>query len=68
MTCSSVVPTENHGGGPPCHNMVDYVADRIADAAEMARSRQFLYRSFAAFVNTDDLGPARHGSDINRAE
>ena len=64
---SSVVPTENHGGGPPCHNMVDYVADRIADAAEVARSRQFPYQYFAAYVNTDDQVPAKIKAALHKA-
>ncbi len=34
--------------------MVNYVADRIAVAAEVARSRQFPYQYFAAYVDTDD--------------
>ncbi|QDV25912.1 TROVE domain-containing protein [Aureliella helgolandensis] len=64
---SSVVPTEDHGGGPPCHNMVDYVADRIADAAEVARSRQFPYQYFAAYVNTDDQMPAKIKAALHKA-
>lgn len=47
--------------------MVTYVADRIADAAEVARSRQFPYQYFAAYVNTDDQVPAKIKAALHKA-
>ena len=47
--------------------MVNYVADRIADAAEVARSRQFPYQYFAAYVNTDDQVPAKIKAALHKA-
>ena len=34
-------------------NMVDYVAERIADESEIRRSKQFPYQYFAAYLNAD---------------
>lgn len=48
-------------------DMVNYVADRIADAAEVARSRQFPYQYFAAYVNTDDQVPAKIKAALHKA-
>jgi 60 kDa SS-A/Ro ribonucleoprotein len=47
--------------------MVNYVADRIADAAEVARSRQFPYQYFAAYVNTDNQVPAKIKAALHKA-
>src|SRR5262245_36416731 len=38
--------------------MVEYVADRIADPEEVRRSRQFPYQFFAAYLNAGDEVPA----------
>ena len=40
------------------HEMVDYVADRIADADEIRRSRQFPYQYLAAYLNAGGRGAA----------
>jgi 60 kDa SS-A/Ro ribonucleoprotein len=39
--------------------MVDFVAARIADAEEIARSRQFPYQFLAAYLNVDEQVPQR---------
>ena len=36
--------------GQSFYNMVDYVADRIADESEIRRSKQFPYQYFAAYL------------------
>ncbi|MBU6172628.1 MAG: TROVE domain-containing protein [Planctomycetes bacterium] len=39
--------------------VVDYVADRIADESEIRRSKQFPYQYFAAYLNADDNLPQK---------
>ena len=46
---------------------VNYVADRIADEAEVRRSRQFPYQYFAAYVNADDQVPAKIKAALHKA-
>ncbi len=48
-------------------NMVNHVADRIADEAEVRRSRQFPYQYFAAYVNADDRMPAKIKAALHKA-
>ncbi len=47
--------------------MVNYVADRIADEAEVRRLRQFPYQYFAAYVNSDDKVPAKIKAALHKA-
>lgn len=47
--------------------MVNYIADRIADKAEVRRSRQFPYQYFAAYVNADDKVPQMIKTALNKA-
>ncbi|MFM8251371.1 MAG: vWA domain-containing protein [Planctomycetota bacterium] len=47
--------------------MVDYVADRIADESEIRRSKQFPYQYFAAYLNTDDNVPQKIKTALHKA-
>lgn len=47
--------------------MVDYVADRIADESEIRRSKQFPYQYFAAYLNADDNVPQKIKSALHKA-
>jgi 60 kDa SS-A/Ro ribonucleoprotein len=53
--------------GSLCHNMVDYVADRIADESEIRRSKQFPYQYFAAYLNADDNVPQKIKTALHKA-
>ena len=48
-------------------NMVDYVADRIADESEIRRSKQFPYQYFAAYLNADDNVPQKIKTALHKA-
>ena len=39
--------------GQSFYNMIDYVADRIADESEIRRGKLFPYQYFAAYLNAD---------------
>jgi 60 kDa SS-A/Ro ribonucleoprotein len=47
--------------------MVDYVANRIADADEIRRSRQFPYQYLAAYLNAGDDVPQKIKAALHRA-
>ncbi len=47
--------------------MVDYVADRIADESEIRRSKQFPYQYFAAYLNADDNVPQKIKTALHKA-
>ncbi len=47
--------------------LVDFVADRIADADEIARARQFPYQYLAAYLNVDAEVPERIKAALGRA-
>jgi 60 kDa SS-A/Ro ribonucleoprotein len=47
--------------------MVDYVAGRIADAAEIRRSRQFPYQFLAAYLNADETVPQKIKAALHQA-
>ncbi len=47
--------------------MVDYVADRIADEAEIRRSKQFPYQYLAAYLNADDNVPQKIKTALHKA-
>jgi 60 kDa SS-A/Ro ribonucleoprotein len=53
--------------GLSCHNMVDYIADRIADESEIRRSKQFPYQYFAAYLNADDNVPQKIKTALHKA-
>jgi 60 kDa SS-A/Ro ribonucleoprotein len=48
-------------------DMVDYVADRIADESEIRRSKQFPYQYFAAYLNADDNVSQKIKTALNNA-
>ena len=48
-------------------NMVNYIAERIADNAEVRRSRQFPYQYFAAYGNADDKVPQKIKTALHKA-
>ena len=48
-------------------DMVDYVADRIADADEIRRSRQFPYQYLAAYLNTGTDVPQKIKQSLHAA-
>ena len=48
-------------------NMVDYVADRIADESEIRRGKQFPYQYFAAYLNADDNVPQKIKTALHKA-
>jgi 60 kDa SS-A/Ro ribonucleoprotein len=48
-------------------NMVEYVADRIADESEIRRSKQFPYQYFAAYLNADDNVPQKIKTALHKA-
>ena len=48
-------------------DMVDYVADRLADADEIRRSRQFPYQYLAAYVNASAGVPHRIREALHQA-
>jgi 60 kDa SS-A/Ro ribonucleoprotein len=47
--------------------MVDYVADRIADADDIRRSRQFPYQFLAAYLNTSSEVPHKIKTALHKA-
>jgi 60 kDa SS-A/Ro ribonucleoprotein len=53
--------------GQLCDNMVDYVADRIADESEIRRGKQFPYQYFAAYLNADDNVPQKIKTALHKA-
>jgi 60 kDa SS-A/Ro ribonucleoprotein len=53
--------------GQSFYNMVDYVADRIADESEVRRSKQFPYQYFAAYLNADDNVPQKIKTALQKA-
>ena len=46
---------------------MDYVAGRIADAAEILRSRQFPYQFLAAYLNADESVPQKIKAALHQA-
>ncbi len=47
--------------------MVDYVAGRISDEAEVLRSKQFPYQYLAAYLNADDGVPQKIKAALHKA-
>jgi 60 kDa SS-A/Ro ribonucleoprotein len=53
--------------GAKVDNMLDYVANRIADESEIRRSRQFPYQYFAAYLNVSDDVPQAIKTALQKA-
>ncbi|MEZ6094246.1 MAG: TROVE domain-containing protein [Pirellulaceae bacterium] len=53
--------------GESRNNMIDFIACRLADEAEIRRSKQFPYQFFAAYLNADDSVPQKIKSALHRA-
>jgi 60 kDa SS-A/Ro ribonucleoprotein len=51
MNLNALLRHEVFGNGKADHAMIDYVAERIADAEEIRRARQFPYQYLAAYLN-----------------
>ena len=47
--------------------LVDYVANRLADAGEIRRSRQFPYQFLAAYLNVNDKVPQKIKTALHQA-
>ena len=62
-----VADSERNFRGAKDDNMVDYVADRIADESEIRRGKQFPYQYFAAYLNADDNVPQRIKTALHKA-
>jgi 60 kDa SS-A/Ro ribonucleoprotein len=58
---------EDSQRGALSDNMIDYVADRLSDADEIARSRQFPYQYLAAYMNASDEVPAKIKAALHQA-
>ena len=54
-------------GETDLRDMVDYVAERIADKSEIRRSKQFPYQYFAAYLNADDNVPQKIKTALHKA-
>ena len=48
-------------------NMVDYVAERVANESEVQRSKQFPYQYFAAYMNAEDNIPHKIKDALHKA-
>jgi 60 kDa SS-A/Ro ribonucleoprotein len=57
MNLNTLLRHEVFSNGTKDSAMVEYVAGRIADAAEIRRSRQFPYQFLAAYLNADETVP-----------
>ncbi|HUG68115.1 MAG TPA: TROVE domain-containing protein, partial [Pirellulaceae bacterium] len=55
------------GHGVPDLQMIDYVADRLSDADEIRRSRQFPYQFLAAYLNASAEVPQKIKSALHQA-
>ena len=64
---SSTALVSNERLGQSFYNMVDYVAERIADESEIRRSKQFPYQYFAAYLNADDNVPQKIRTALHKA-
>ena len=62
-----VAEGEHNFRGAKDDNMVDYVAERIADESEIRRSKQFPYQYFAAYLNGDDNVPQKIKTALHKA-
>ena len=59
--------SERNFRGAKDDNLVDYVADRIADESEIRRGKQFPYQYFAAYLNAGDNVPQKIKTALHKA-
>jgi 60 kDa SS-A/Ro ribonucleoprotein len=67
MNLNTLLRHEVFGTGKPDEAMVEYVADRIADAEEIRRSRQFPYQYLAAYLNAAPEVPQKIKAALAKA-
>ena len=67
MNLNTLLRHEVLGNGRPDREMVDFVADRIADAEEIRRSRQFPYQFLAAYLNANAEVPHKIKAALHQA-
>jgi 60 kDa SS-A/Ro ribonucleoprotein len=67
MNLNTLLRHEVFGNGKADHAMVDYVADRIADAEEIGRARQFPYQYLAAYLNAAPEVPQKIKAALTKA-
>ena len=67
MNLNTLLRHEVFSNGTKDNAMVDYVAGRIADAAEIRRSRQFPYQFLAAYLNADESVPQKIKAALHQA-
>jgi 60 kDa SS-A/Ro ribonucleoprotein len=67
MNLNTLLRHEVFGNGKVEHAMVDYVANRIADAEEIRRSRQFPYQYLAAYLNAAPEVPPKIKAALAKA-
>jgi 60 kDa SS-A/Ro ribonucleoprotein len=67
MNLNTLVRHDVFSKGTKDSSLVDYVAGRIADAAEIRRSRQFPYQFLAAYLNADEQVPQTIKAALHQA-
>ncbi len=67
MNLNTLLRHEVLGDGKAEREMVDYVASRLADADEIARSRQFPYQFLAAYLNAAAEVPQKIKAALQQA-
>jgi len=67
MNLNTLLRHEALGNGKADREMVDYVADRIADAEAIRRSRQFPYQFLAAYLNASTEVPQKIKAALHQA-
>jgi len=67
MNLNTLLRHEALGNGKADRAMVDYVADRIADADAIRRSRQFPYQFLAAYLNASAEIPRKIKAALHQA-
>lgn len=67
MNLNTLLRHEVFGNGKPDHAMVGYVAERLADAEEIRRSRQFPYQFLAAYLNAAPEVPQKIKAALGKA-
>lgn len=67
MNLNTLMRHEVLSNGRADHVMVDYVADRLADADEIRRSRQFPYQFLAAYLNASPDVPQKIKAALSKA-
>jgi len=67
MNLNTLLRHEALGNGKADREMVDYVADRIADADAIRRSRQFPYQFLAAYLNAAAEVPQKIKAALHQA-